>query len=311
MPVSILLLTCLPVTATADEELTVAIFHKQQKSYVEALSSLHERLKSSGYRIHDLVMPNKATDSDKQEALRQLREIDPDIIVCVGTSETVLVAKEVVDKPVVFMMVMNILNSPLVDNGVLNNERLAGVTADVSFADQLRWIKKTCPKARSIGVLHSFKTAKNVLALELAGEEHALQFVLVETTKSEFLNGLEQLKQSSCDGVLMILDSGVYNATTIKRMLLWGIQEKKPVWTFSPKVVKAGAMAGIYCNGRASGQQAAQMVHEILQGREPSQIGLQYPSQVDNAINERTAAMLGLRVPSGVVSEATEIFNGK
>jgi len=55
------------------------------------------------------------------------------------------------------------------------------------------------------------------------------------------------LNKADYDSVLMVPDVQVFNAASVKRLLLWGVRQKTPVWGFSENVIKAGALAGQYC----------------------------------------------------------------
>jgi ABC-type uncharacterized transport system substrate-binding protein len=187
-------------------------------------------------------------------------------------------------------------------------ERLAGVTTDISPFDQIKWIKRTASRATHIGVLHSSSTRQTVEAIRSAGKKNAIAIVAIEASKEEFPEAVDKLSVQQCDGVLMIPDARVYNSATVQRLLLWGIRSKKPVWTFSPNIVKAGAFAAQYSDARAIGWQTAEVVKQVLAGTRVSKIGLQYVQDVKHAANARTAGILGLPISSQIEKDLSVLY---
>ncbi len=94
----------------------------------------------------------------------------------------------------------------------------------------------------------------------------------------------------------MIPDARVYNSTTIQRLLLWGLRQKKPVWTFSANIVKAGALAGMFSDAGKTARQTAELAGGILGGVAPGKIGLRYARDVGTAVNVRTAKMIEVKL---------------
>lgn len=161
------------------------------------------------------------------------------------------------------------------------------------------------PASRTVGVLHSDRTRHTVDALRSAARTRGVNIVAIEADKHRFPEAIAELNDRNCDSVLMIPDAKVYNAPNVKRLLLWGIRQKKPVWAFSASVVKAGALAGQYTDGRSVGQEAASLVRRVLDGTDVATIGVHYPKQVHRAVNERTAEMIGVTLPSHAIDNRT------
>jgi putative ABC transport system substrate-binding protein len=55
-------------------------------------------------------------------------------------------------------------------------------------------------------------------------------------------------------------------------------------------------------------RRAATYVDKILRGAQPADLPVEQPVQFDFAINLRTAADLGLSVPTALLSQATEVI---
>ena len=90
----------------------------------------------------------------------------------------------------------------------------------------------------------------------------------------------------------MIPDATIYNGASIQHLLVWGIREKRAVFAFSDKIVKAGALAGILTSPADVGRKTSEVVDQIIAGKSPDDIGIVYCEQVSRAINSHTARMI-------------------
>lgn len=186
-------------------------------------------------------------------------------------------------------------------------QRVAGVTTDMNPADQLKWLRRLNPSIQHICVPHSDRSIRTAQSIKTAGAELGLTVSLIETDKDDFARTVDDLTSRKCDAVLMIADAEIYNTVSIKRLLIWGIRQKRPVWAFSENFVKAGALGCLSTEPEAIGRQIALVVLHIVKGTKPAKIGIVYPNQVKVSYNERTAKLIDLSPPSGAL-EGVNIF---
>ncbi len=250
------------------------------------------------------------TDSEKENkaTLNGLANGDYKLIVSVGVKPTSLALRMNSQTPILFSMVPNVLDSPLIEQEKPVEPRLAGLATSVSPDERLDWINTVCPQANRIAVLYSSRTEKTVQALEAATKELDKNLIKIKADKDNFPNAVEELNNENIDSVIMIPDAHVYNAATAKRLLLWGIRNKKPVWAFSGKIVKAGALGGQYVDKHDIARQTAELAQRLIEGTPPTDIGLQYPDRISRAVNIHTAEMIDLPVSSEIVGEGTNRF---
>lgn len=270
----------------------VAVLFGDRGPYRPAAEALAASLRAAG---HDCELVKLATGdaAAQQQAVERLLKYKPTLVATGGAGATVRALEAVPEVPVVFFLVPNALDAPFMASGSATAKRLAGVTSDIDPNQQIDWILKTYPKARRVAVLCSERSQRTGASLQKAGRKRGLEITPIRATRDEFPRAIEALNGNGCDGVLMIPDAKVYSSPSVQRLLLWGIRNKKPVWAFSDKVVKAGAFAGLYCDSRAVGNQAAVLVREIIGGKQPATIGLRYRNRFGRAVNVRTAEMIG------------------
>ena len=137
----------------------------------------------------------------------------------------------------------------------------------------------------------------------------------IPAARDEFPAAIEALNNSQYNGVLMIPDAQVYNSPNVERLLLWGVRNKKAVWTFSENVVAAGALAGLYCDPAKVGVQAAELIRNIVRHDEIAASGLHYPHSLGEAIrgavNVHTAEMIGAPLDERIVADGVTRVGGQ
>jgi ABC-type uncharacterized transport system substrate-binding protein len=283
--------------AAAEDQTPVVILISSHEAYRQAASSAAERLGEIGVASRLLVVADGENDALQRE-LSRLSESSPLVVVAGGAELTSSVLRSLKTAPVVSMMTPNAADADYAARGSPNNARVAIVTSDVDPARQIDWIRATQRDCKRVAVLCSARTTQTVKAIETAGRPRGVEIIALEARRDEFPAAIDALNQSGANGVLMIPDSQVYNAPNVQRLLLWGVRQKRPVWAFSPKVVKAGALAGVYADPAEVGVETARVVKLILDGASPSDVGLRYVESCDYAVNVHTAEMTDVKLES-------------
>ncbi len=274
----------------------IVILYSDQRTYREASECLGKVLEERGYESTQIELPSAEDATGHAIAVEKLKGVQPSVIIAAGNAATTLALEEVPTTPVVFFMVPNGRDAPYMQADSGYKDRVAGLTTDISPRDQVEWIARSHPEASCVVAFHSKRTRHSVTELQRVATEFKLDIVPIEADKDKFPQAIDKLTASNCDGVLMVPDARVYNTPTIKRLLLWGIRHKKPVWAFSQNIVKAGAFAGTFPDLENVIQQTATIAQRVLKGEKPESIGMQYPEVVNRAVNQRTAEMISLPI---------------
>ncbi len=283
----------------------VVVFIPGEQRYVELAGELKNAVQQKGYDCN-LVELSDSVESEQGEKTADSIDLgDPDLIISLGAQLTILALKTEPETPVLFFMVPNALDSPLIDSNAPISKNLAGVAYEAAPLEKVRWIAQVYPENKRIAVLHSNRTRKTAQSIESAAAGEKITILPISTDKDHFLDAITEMNQARVDGVIMIPDAKVYNAATVKRLLLWGIRNEKSVWAFSDKIVKAGALAGQYPDLSGYIDQTADVAQKILDGHSPQKIGMQYAKKVNYAINDRTAEMINVKIANEVAKNAT------
>lgn len=309
MLVCAVLLLLSPTGAYAGDKLAFILF-PEKDVYREVADELPRAMRQPGLRIEVIAL--RVGDSDAQRAaLERCRSEKPALLITGGTALTADALRDVPDVPVLFFMVPNAADAPFCDSSSPLRSRVAGVSSDVAPGDQVDWILRSAPRARRVTVLYSDRTPRTAEALQSACRAAGLEGKLFPTSAERITAATDALARDATDGVLMIPDAQVYNAASIQHVLLWGVREKKPVWAFSDKAVKAGAFAGIYADPRSMGRRCAELAQQLLDGKAPAEIGVVNGPNPHRAINQHTAALIGVSPDDACRGGDVEVFGEK
>ena len=293
----------------ADSDKQVVILITSKASYRAAADAAADQLRSQGVEAELLVLSTKDAQA-RRERFDKLRKTPPDVIIAGGARLTSEALAASPNSPVVFMMTPNALDSGFLNAGSKHGGRVAGVPSDVNPKQQIEWIRKTAPDAKRVAVLCSSRSHVTAQALRDAAVRVGVSIVPLTANRDKFPAAIDSLSQGDYDGVLMIPDSQVYNAPNVERLLLWGLRTKRPIWSFSGKVVKAGAFAAVFVDPKDVGVEAARIACEIIRGKKPEQIGLRYSARLQQAVNSRTAEMVGVSFDSALLTQRTTQYGG-
>ena len=186
-----------------------------------------------------------------------------------------------------------------------------GVDSKAPLNDQLRLIQEILPEAKSLGVLvRSGSEAGRAIVQDLQDSLPSgwtVETVLVSATDS-FADSIAGLLERQIDLVWTFPDEALYDAATLKSLLLACLRKGKPVYGFSQDVVQAGALFGIAMDSQAQGRAAAELVFWMLShpGMGPGAIDLVDDAEIDGtiALNLSVAQVLGRSIPSALVQRA-------
>ena len=115
-------------------------------------------------------------------------------------------------------------------------------------------------------------------------------------TDNKLLPVLRKLLQRN-DVLLMLPRQSIYNRDTLKGVLLTSYRNRKPVISYSPAHVKAGALASIYSSPVDIGRHLAILVNQKLQDPFRQDPAIQFARFYSITSNRRVARALGINLP--------------
>jgi ABC-type uncharacterized transport system substrate-binding protein len=269
--------------------------------YKEADASLREHLGGRSETIRS-VLAKELADGGLAAGIKP-----SDSIIAVGTpAARWLHAQLPADNRLVYCMV----NNPA-DAGLLEGHPCWGVTTDVAIGDQIKLIAEALPRAHLVGMLYRSDTKsgnESVKAMSAAlPADWRLEAVAVNDAPS-IGAAIESLTGKNIDVIWTSADPGLYDAASVRSLLLAGIRKKIPVWGFSTAFVRAGALIGVGVEPRAQGAQAAEILLKLLDAPTSLKQGAESPHDFQIALNLIVAQQLSLDIPESLSSRANFVF---
>lgn len=231
------------------------------------------------------------TVKDSEGAVVYLRRKKPDLILAIGI-DALQAVKRYSTLPIVYCMV-------LVPPSQAHSEKnITGVGMTVSPEVQLSVLRQVLPGVRRIGLMYD--PGKSASFVQRAhGAARAARIELLEKEISHPRSVLEALNslKGAIDAIWMIPDTTVVTPETAEMIMLFSLENRLPVSTFSAKYLEMGALLSLDISATAMGRQAGELAAGILSGAHSwnaEAIDADSPTLI---INETVARKL--RIPLG------------
>lgn len=191
-----------------------------------------------------------------------------------------------------------------------DREGFTAVFTDQPISRQFAAVARLLPGAERICTLLGGTSGSFQQELASAAAGHGLKLTnLLLKVNDKPQRALVRIADQ-CDLLLAVTDPMIYNATSLRSLMLSAYHRRIPVLGYSPAFVRAGALAGLFTRPYHLGEQAADMVDRMVKtGTVPAP---EYPRRFQIIYNERVAHRWRLALPSPqeVVSEINVTESG-
>lgn len=232
-----------------------------------------------------------------------------DLIIAISTPATQVVAAETSEIPIVFSGVTDPISAGLVENLDKPNRNITGTSDMVSVEKNMELAKSITPNIKTVGFLYnSGETSSQAVIKELRKYAKSNNLNLVEgavTNTSEVQQVTESLV-SKVDAIFATTDNTIASSMPVVSQIV--IKAKKPMYTSADSMVKSGGLAGCGINYTVLGEETADMVVEVLNGKKPGEIPVRIMKDMSVYINKNTADKIGVTIPDSILKSAAEIF---
>ncbi len=262
----------------------VALVSRDPFPYEEFLRGFSIRL-GGDVRVVDLDR-----EPDPLEAVRRTRAERPDLILGAGLRTARLVRSEIRDIP----SLLTLITDP---------RRYDLQTTTTCFlinqpdADRLiRRLTAVLPQARRLGMVYDAEVS-SLLARDLrqAAERKGLWLEFRPChSPSELPRALDSLK-GQIDALVVPDDDLTTSARVRERITTWALRNRVALAAPSPEWVDRGALFSYGASFERQGEEASRIAELLLRGvLQPSQFRILRSSELERAINQKTAQTLGL-----------------
>ncbi|MDZ4323173.1 MAG: ABC transporter substrate-binding protein, partial [Alphaproteobacteria bacterium] len=234
---------------------------------------------------------------------RKFIGLNPDVIVAITTPSAQAIVKAAGQGavPIVFSAVTDPVEAGLVPSLAHPEGNVTGVMDAPPIKEQIAFLKKILPEAKTVGVLYNPGDNGSVSSLEtIRAEAKAQGLTLIEATpfKSSDIQIAFLALVGKVDAVYVPLDNMIVSA--MKSVSALALKHNLPLFVADSGSVEAGAFACLGYSYLQAGHKTGEIVSEILNGKSPSEIAIASPGRTDIFINQNALEKLGLSLPEAV-----------
>ncbi|HEY8346062.1 MAG TPA: ABC transporter substrate-binding protein [Symbiobacteriaceae bacterium] len=231
-----------------------------------------------------------------------------DLIITLGTMSSQAVVNLTSEIPVVFSAVTDPVTAGLVADLEKPGANVTGVSDLVPVKDQLALFQQLGDQYKRIGIIYNAgEDNSDFLVKESRKAAQELGLELVETTVAN-ASEVQQAAQSlvgRVDAIYLITDNTV--AQAVQSVIAVANQNKIPTLASVESYVEQGALITLGLDYRDLGRQTGRLAAEILQGKNPGDLPVQYVENVKLIVNTTTAQTLGLTLPEEMLKDAVQV----
>lgn len=267
--------------------------------YNMALEGFKKEMKNKGYAEGGNL---KVTYADLTNIPGNLGSFD--LIYAIGTEAVKAASEKVSNKPIIFSMVLNPTKNKIMKSNV------TGVALDVPVKQSLETIKEIIPNAKSVGIIYDPAYSQSIAdeAKSVAGN-YGLSVVATSVASSPDVAKAIKDMVGKIQVFWLILDPTIATKDTIPFIMNQCQQGSVAVFGFASFLVKVGAIASPVLDYEDIGRQSGAMAGDILAKGGGELPPLNYPRNLNLAINTKTAGALGIKISSDVTKRAVETYN--
>ena len=241
----------------------------------------------SAITITDLVLAEEPGAAILRAKVRAKR---PDLVLAVGTNALSAV-KSIPDIPILYLMV------PYPETVTAGRANTTGVEMIFSPEQQLAAFLQVIPRLKRIGLIYDPRRnsalARRIMA---AADKRGILVIEEQTEDCRQVHRLLDKLVGRIDAFWMLPDHTVTTPETVEAILLFSLENRVPVLTFSEKYLKRGATVAVTFDPYTMGERAGEMAREIIGNPGSSRLPTAAPATVKISVNHIVAGKLGLTV---------------
>jgi len=269
-----------------------------------------DELRKLGYVDGKNLVINRRAAEGHNERLdplaNELIALRPDVVVAVAGPAIAAVQRATATIPIVMWGASDPVAFGFIKSLAHPGGNLTGVATMFSDAigKSLELLHSILPAATRVAVLGSVPTHKRLFEpTDAAARTLGLVTIpILASSSDELRQAFEKMVQEKCDALFVL--AGPINPELVS---LAAGKKVPAVYQFSA-YVDLGGLASYGASLALMGRQTAQYAAKIFQGAKAAELPVEQPVAFELALNLKTAAALGLRIPEAVIARADKII---
>jgi putative tryptophan/tyrosine transport system substrate-binding protein len=242
----------------------------------------------------------------------ELVKLAPDVILTAATIEAVAAAKATATIPIVVAVLADPVALGLTTSDARPTGNVTGIMPYVKGlpSKQLELARELVPGATRIGLIDDVTDPKahpQRQEIEATGRSLEIEIVPAEVrTAADIDAAYQDLALAGVQAVVVEQSNMLVNSS--KPIAQAAALRKLPTVYGYRQHVDAGGLVSYGVNLEWCNHRAAYYVDKILKGAKPSDLPIEFPTNLELVINRKTAKALGLAVPSSLLVRADEVI---
>lgn len=266
------------------------------KPYNDALDGFRRTCRCT---VRELNLPETGQNNIQEKIL----EIGPDAVLAIGMDALNGVGK--IDNLPIFYTMLTELTPEFAEK----RKKYSGTNMDILPETYLGYMARLFPKARRIGIIYSKRNTGQFLSEALAiSNSMGFEIIAREVSTPARVPAVIESMKGKIDIFWMLPDTDVITSETVDYILLFSFQNNVPIFSFSNKYVKMGALASLSIDPVALGAQTGTLVaKELDKGVVENHVHMR-PQKVLLSVNKKIAAKFGLPLGDEIVKQVDEVY---
>ena len=266
-----------------------------------------EGLRDLGYQEGRNLVVVDRSQVDRYDALAaaasELAKTNLDVVICWGSAAPRAAMAAMPSTPIVLVG-----GDPVASGLAKNYARPGGNVTGIAtlsidiIGKVLDLLKETLPRVRRVAALFNPESPTEVRSFEQAGRDAqrlGLDLFRAEIRIAEDLErAIAGAAANKAQAMLLIPSTMLY--VNRKKIAVLALKYHLPCAASNMEYAEAGLLLGYGTNRQKQMRDAARYVVRILNGESPADMAIERATQLDLAINMKTATALGVKVPDVV-----------
>lgn len=292
-------ITALPVAESAAVDIAIL-----QSSDIAAYHEAIAGLKATGpigaiYTEYDV-------QGDLELGKKLARKVlgsNASLVVAVGLKAAMAAKAEIMDIPIVYMMILDPLKHQL------RAANMTGTLLEVPVDRQLKIMRKFLPTLHQLGTLYDpAKTFSRVAEASRQATVFDFQFTGLPVESEKDVPHQLRTLLSDVEALWLMPDSTVLTNESIQFILESALARQIPVIGFSPEFTRMGALLSMSVNYGDVGRETGMLVKRILDRERPLPLAPLPIERLKITVNLKTAKFLGITFPNELTSLIDEVY---
>lgn len=296
-----------------EEVLEIAIVQLVSHPSLDAIvSGVQEGLEEAGYQKENLSITVYNAEGD----LNLLPTIadtvvhqKPNLIFAVTTPVAQALAQVTDDIPIILTGITDPVGAGLVEDLEQPGKNITGVSDAVSFDEQFELVKQLTPEVNTIGMLYTTSEDNSLFEIERAQETAESQGFKVIVQGIDSTNDMPLVAETlinQVDALFIASDNTI--ASAFETLLDVSDRMMTPIYSTVDMFVEQGAVAAVAIRQQDIGKQAAAMAKEVLDGKLPSELPIQFVQDKLKVVNHDTLERLNIKLSESLKNTVIDIF---